>query len=87
MEDIIDLSDEVILHKRFVEVSKQNITTKKQLIEYLEGFGKGNDYTGVTVKVSAWEFDKLIPLEMSLVELLFKILNRRSVRGMLNRDI
>ena len=76
-ETTIDLSDNIFIHKRFVEVVEVEFTNKKTLLEYLEGFICED--IKVKIKVSVWNGTVLEEDFVEVVRLCLLIVDKRVV--------
>ena len=76
-ETTIDLSDNIFIHKRFVEVVEVEFTNKKTLLEYLEGFIWED--IKVKIKVSVWNGTVLEEDFVEVVRLCLLIVDKRVV--------
>lgn len=76
-ETTIDLSNNIFIHKRFVEVVGLEFTNKKTLLEYLEGYICED--TKVNIKVSVWNGTVLEEDLVEVVRLCLLIVDKRVV--------
>lgn len=91
MCNLVDLSDKIIVHKRFIEVNWKEYSDKESLLKYLEGFIPEYSNESITdeaintnFKISEWHRTSLEPNILKPIELCLLIRDRRIVRFDLN---
>ena len=68
VDELIDISGDIFIHKDFVEITWKGYTNKKALLEHLEEFNN-EERPNIKFQVSKWKGDKLEEVRLKPIEL------------------